>query len=107
MNLMEKYSKKMQAQVTETPEAGPSDTPPTPVERVAYRIYSNILQAFLWVVQDDAGAEALRSEGISEPIYTGHEIAEFRGLCSEDLRAVHSVKQVFENSKIESYGPEA
>lgn len=74
----------------------------TPVGRVAYRIYSNIFEAFLWVVQDDAGADKLRAEGISEPIYTGHEIAELRGLDREGLGAVHNVKTVFDESQIKS-----
>lgn len=73
----------------------------TPVGRVAYRIYSALLEAFLWVVQDDAGAACLRAEGISEPIYTGHEIAELRGMGREGLKTIQNIKQIFEKSKIE------
>lgn len=74
----------------------------TPEGRVAYKVYSNILQSFLWVVQDDAGAEELRAEGITGAVYTGHEIAELRGLDREGLKAVHNVKTVFEKSEIKS-----
>lgn len=72
----------------------------TPAGRVAYKVYSNILQAFLWVVQDDAGAEELKAEGISEPIYTGHKIKELKKLSRDDLKAIHEVKQVFDTAQV-------
>ena len=45
-----------------------------PTEKVAYRIYSEILQAFLqaflWVVDTDEDMKTLRDKSITEPIYT-------------------------------------
>lgn len=73
----------------------------TPEGRVAYKVYSNILQCFLWVVQDDADADKLIAEGISEPIYTGHEIVELKKLSRDDLRAIHEVKTIFEQAQVE------
>jgi hypothetical protein len=73
-----------------------------PIEKVAYRIYSNILQAYLWVVADDKDRETLRaSQGIREVIYSHDEIKKLKGLSSESLREIHKVKQIFENSEIE------
>lgn len=76
----------------------------TPVEKVVYRIYSNILQAFLWVTENEAGADKLRAEGISEPIYTGHEIKELRKMPKEALKAIHNTKTVFEGSTVKEAG---
>lgn len=73
-----------------------------PIEKVAYRIYSNILQAYLWVVETDKDMHSLRSQGISEAIYTADEIRKLKGIDDKDsLRAIHKVKQVFEDSTIE------
>lgn len=72
----------------------------TPQGSVAYKVYSNILQAYLWVVDDEAGAEGLRTEGIAEPIYTGEEIKKLKGMDKKSLQAIHNVKQAFKESKI-------
>lgn len=72
-----------------------------PIEKVAHRIYSNILQAYLWVVADDKDRGTLRaSQSITEAIYTHDEIKKLKGLSKDSLREIHKVKQVFENSKI-------
>lgn len=79
----------------------------TPLEKVAYKVYSEILQAYLWVVADDEEMKALRSaEGITEAIYTYPEIAELKKLSKEDLKTIHRVKEVFEDSKIEQVNHE-
>lgn len=72
----------------------------TPAGRVAYRIYSNILEAFLWVVQDDAGAEEIRAEGITGAVYTGEEIRKLRCMDKEGLKAIHNFKEVFQGSTV-------
>ena len=72
-----------------------------PMERVAYRVYSNILQAFLWVVDTDEDTKALRNKNITEPIYTADEIRKLNGINKEDLKKIHKVKEVFEDSRIE------
>jgi len=72
-----------------------------PIEKVAYRIYSNILQAYLWVIETDADMHTLRGQDVSEAIYTKAEIQKLKGVDKEHLKAVHEVKTVFENSKVE------
>jgi len=74
-----------------------------PTEKVAYRVYSKILQVFLWVVETDEDMKDLRGKNITEPIYTADEIRKFKGIDREDLKKVHRVKQVFENSKVEDF----
>jgi hypothetical protein len=80
-----------------------SDGKIIPTEKVAYRIYSEILQAFLWVVDTDEDMKTLRDRNITEPIYTADEIRKLKGIDREDLKKVHRVKEVFENSKIEDF----
>lgn len=73
-----------------------------PVEKVAYRIYSEILQAYLWVVDTDQDMHLLRaSQGITEAIYSHDEIKELRKLSKEDLKENHKVKEIFPESTIE------
>lgn len=72
-----------------------------PIGRVAYRIYSEILEAFLWVVNTDEDMKSLRDRSITEPIYTADVIRKLRGIDKEDLKKVHRVKEIFENSQVE------
>ena len=72
-----------------------------PIGRVAYRIYSEILQAFLWVVDTEKDMRTLRDRNITEPIYTADEIRKLKGINKEDLKKVHRVKEIFENSQVE------
>ena len=73
-----------------------------PVGRVSYRVYSEILEAFLWVVADYEDIKALRtSQKVTEAIYTEDEIRKLKGLDREGLKAIHTVKEIFENSKVE------
>jgi len=76
-----------------------------PTEKVAYRIYSEILEAFLWVVDTDEDMKSLRDRNITEPIYTADEIRKLKGIDREDFKGVQKVKEVFENSKIEEFHP--
>jgi len=69
--------------------------------KVAYKVYSEVLQAYLWVVDTEKDIHTLRSQGIAEVIYTHHEIKELKKVSKEDLKEIHKVKEVFENSKIE------
>ena len=74
-----------------------------PVKKVAYRVYSNILEANLWVVDTDEDIKSSRSKGIGAgaPIYTQCEIQELKKLPNEDLKEIHMVKEIFLNSIIE------
>jgi hypothetical protein len=69
--------------------------------RIAYKVYSEILQGYLWVVDTDADMHLLRSKGISEAVYTKNEIRKLTGMDKDSLRAIHKVKETFENSKAE------
>ncbi len=75
---------------------------------LAYKIYSEILDACLWVVEMPEAAQRLRQQGLTEPIYTASEIAELKMLPKDDkgrqaLSCIHRVKVVFaSDTKIEA-----
>ena len=71
-----------------------------PAEKAAYKIYSNILQAYLWVADTDEDMWALKNEGATEPIYTADEVRKLTGIGKEGLKRVHKVKELFEGSKV-------
>ena len=71
-----------------------------PIESIAYKIYSELLDCCLWVVADDKNMKTLRNEGITEPIYTHHDITEIKKLPKEAIKEIHKVKQVFPETKI-------
>ena len=72
-----------------------------PIEKVAYKVYSEILQAYLWVADTDEDMYSLKSQGISEAIYTADEIRKLRGLSKDSLKEIHKVKEVFKGSTVE------
>jgi len=76
-----------------------------PAEKVAYRIYSEILESYLWIVNTDQDMHSLRGQGISEAIYTNNEIEKLKSLDKDSLKVIHQVKDVFEGSKIEEVRP--
>jgi hypothetical protein len=76
-----------------------------PAEKAAYRVYSEILQAFLWVVDTDEDMKALRGKNVTEPIYTADEIRKLKSTSKEGLKTIHEAKQIFEDSKVEDDEP--
>ncbi|MBT9168960.1 MAG: hypothetical protein DDT19_02312 [Syntrophomonadaceae bacterium] len=72
-----------------------------PVEKVAYKVYSEILQANLWVVDTDEDMHSLRTQGVTEAIYTKGEIRKLKGLSRDSLKEIHRAKEVFPESSIE------
>ncbi|MGD0883567.1 MAG: hypothetical protein ABSA46_01605 [Thermodesulfovibrionales bacterium] len=70
-------------------------------EGAAYKVYSEILGCSLWIVDTDM-KEIRVSEGTTEPIYTADEIRKLKGMNKEGLKAVHMVKEIFEDSKVEN-----
>jgi hypothetical protein len=76
-----------------------------PVERMAYRVYSEILEGYLWVVETDKDMHSLRGQGISEAVYTADDIKKLNGLSKESLKEIHKVKETFKNSKVEEVKP--
>jgi hypothetical protein len=71
-----------------------------PLEKVAYKIYSEPLQAYLWVVASDEDTHFLRSKNVTDPIYTNEEIRKLKGIDKDTLKEIHKVKEVFELSQI-------
>lgn len=73
----------------------------TPVGRVALKIYSELLDAELWVVATDSEAQALQAEQITDiATYTASEIRELQGKPVDHLQIVNDVKGVFDNSRV-------
>jgi hypothetical protein len=72
----------------------------TSVEKAAYKVYSELLQAYLWVADSDEDMKTLRDEGITEAIYTADEIRKLKGMSKDYLREIHKVKAVFPESVI-------
>jgi hypothetical protein len=63
-----------------------------PLERVAYKIYSETLGCSLWIVKTGKDMHALRSQGVSEAIYTADEVERLKPLKEDELRVVHEAK---------------
>lgn len=104
MNLMEKYRRKFEIGEGSRKQEGQISTEgkTSPIGKVAYRVYSEILQAHLWVVDTDEDMHSLTaSQGVSEAIYTAGEIKKLKCLSKDSLREIHKVKEVFPESKIE------
>ncbi|OGW56026.1 MAG: hypothetical protein A2Y81_00795 [Nitrospirae bacterium RBG_13_43_8] len=73
----------------------------TPIERIAYKVWSEILQAYLWVVDTDHDMHSLRSQKVSEAIYAADEIGKLKGIDIDSLKVIHKAKEVFQHSKVE------
>lgn len=69
--------------------------------KIAVRVWSEPLQTHLWIVADDEDIKALRSQDITEAIYTASEIQKLKGMERDSLKAIHQVKKTFPESAIE------
>jgi hypothetical protein len=68
-----------------------------PLGKVAYKIFSGILQANIWLVADEEDRKALRkSLGAAEAIYTVDEIRMMKGMDADSLRRIHAAKKIFD-----------
>ncbi len=106
MNLLEKYKSIVKAKQDEI-KLTCSISPEQADGSKAVKVYSKILDAYLWVVADEKMIDELRAEGESDPYYTKDEIMEIKdkGLSKEALKGIHEVKKVFDKgivSKIEN-----
>jgi len=72
-----------------------------PGEGAAYKVYSEILEAYLWVVETDEDMHSLRGQETQEPIYTIKECSKLKSIDRAALKDIHEVKKVFEKSKLE------
>jgi hypothetical protein len=72
------------------------------IKPLAVKVWSEILQDYLWVVDTDKDMHSLRaSQGASEAIYTSGEVKKLKGLSKDSLREIHKVKEIFKDSKVE------
>jgi hypothetical protein len=69
----------------------------------AYKVYSEILEDYLWIVETDKDLHTLRDRGIQDAVYTLDECQKMKGVDKEHLRVIHEVKKVFKNSRIEEH----
>jgi ABC-type uncharacterized transport system ATPase subunit len=51
--------------------------------------------------RDRSRYDSLKSQGVTEVIYSHHEINELRKLSKEDLKTINKVKEIFPGSNIE------
>jgi hypothetical protein len=73
----------------------------TPIGKAIYKVYSKILDAYLWVVATNAEMKKMLDEGIEKPIYTYDDITKLEGVSKEGLKAIHKIKRVFPGSTVE------
>jgi hypothetical protein len=69
--------------------------------RIAIKVWSKPLGCHLWIVADNEDMHSLRSQGVSEAIYTDGEIKKLKGLGKDSLKEIHKFKEVFKGSKVE------
>jgi hypothetical protein len=94
MNLLEKYLSKIKPDELR-------DTIPEP-KKYAVLIWSEILQAHLWIVADDEHMRELRDDSARESIYKRDEIMRLKGMNKDDLKRIHEVKELFSEASINS-----
>jgi len=90
MSLMEKYLSRV-----ETENKKP--------KKLSYKIYSKILEDYLWIVTTDKARKELIAEGVKDAIYTQEEVAKLmdEGISKAELVAIHKIKKAFPGSSIE------
>jgi hypothetical protein len=59
--------------------------------RIAVKIWSELLQAHLWVVADDKDIELFRTHGLRGEIYTSAEIQKINCMDKGSMQAVHEL----------------
>lgn len=66
-----------------------------PIERVTFKVWSEVLQGYLWVVYDEEDIEVLRKEVLKDSIYTILEVKQLKGLSKSSLKDINQVKEIF------------
>ena len=72
-----------------------------PIGKAIYKIYSKILDDFLWVVANEKELRDLIAEGVRDAIYIRNDIEQLDGISKEELRVIHKFKRVFPGSTVE------
>lgn len=76
------------------------------IKRPVYKIYSKLLDSYLWIVETEADMHALKArEATTEAIYTYDEIGRLKGLSKSALQAIHMTKKTFPGSIVEQTKP--
>jgi hypothetical protein len=90
VDLMEKYLSRVR----------PENKKP---KRKSYKIYSKILDDDLWLVPTDNEMKELVTEDVKDAIYTREEVSKLidEGISKDGLVAIHKVKKIFTDSRIE------
>ena len=73
-----------------------------PIEKVAYRIQSKLLECDLWLVESEESMSRLLTKGVKEPIYTHQEIGGLKHEAKETIKAINDIKTLFPGSTIVS-----
>ncbi len=58
---------------------------------IAVKVWSELLQAHLWIVADDKDIELFRTHGLRGEIYTSAEIQNINCMDSDSLKALHTM----------------
>ncbi len=72
-----------------------------PIGKAIYKIYSKILDDFLWIVANEKELRDLIAEGVQDAIYIHNDIEQLDGISKEGLRAIHKFKKAFPGATIE------
>lgn len=90
MNLFEKYLNRVEKDSRRE------------TDRIAVRVYSEILGCYLWIIETDQDLHTLRSQGKTEPAYTINEIRQLKDLSKGSLKDLNQIKETFPMSIIEN-----
>ncbi|ODS34504.1 MAG: hypothetical protein SCARUB_00380 [Candidatus Scalindua rubra] len=72
--------------------------------RKTYKIYSKILDDYLWIVANGKELQELVTEGVKDVIYTQEEVSRMIDECvsKEGLKVIHKVKKSFTGATVEN-----
>ena len=74
-----------------------------PIGKVTYKIYSKILDDYIWIAATERECQGLVAEGIKEVIYTQEEANKLMAnkVSKDGLRAIHKIKKNFPGASIQ------
>lgn len=74
-----------------------------PIGKVTYKIYSKILDDYIWIAATEREYQGLVAEGIKEVIYTQEEANKLMAnkVSKDGLRAIHKIKKNFPGASIQ------
>ena len=74
-----------------------------PIGKVTYKMYSKILDDYIWIAATEREYQGLVAEGIKEVIYTQEEANKLMAnkVSKDGLRAIHKIKKNFPGASIQ------